>query len=408
MVQSILGQAQTSDIPKQICGFDETAAEVVDLPTVAPVARNVTVDTFDVVFHLLHLGQPIGVGANISDEQVASALLSLNRDFQAWPIHDSIAIAPNGVNSEIYFRLACTAPDGSATTGINRINAVNFPNYAADGFNFKTNNNGNYEQLADLSHWPQNRYINVWVTHKIQTFMNTLVGGGGFGPNSAVYQQGYGGVFMTYRHVGCDVDGSHGFDILNPYGRLISHETGHFLGLLHTFQGATCSETDCQTQGDRVCDTEPHDNSVSNDLNCQEYVECSTREPVENLMNYSGISCGNIFTAGQKARMKNFITNFFQGMVNQPACQISAVETPGKAANWQIFPNPASDWVSGAASNARHFRLISTLGSVVISFNAGADGSFNLDTGHLKPGVYFMEALDENGNLIAVQKLIKT
>lgn len=408
MVQSAFGQVQTRNLQQQVCGFDEIPATITDSPTSTPGARNTNVDTFDVVFHLLHLGQPIGAGgANISDEQVASALLSLNRDFQAWPIHDSIAIAPNGVNSEMYFRLACTAPDGSATNGINRINATDFPDYAIDGFNFKTNNAGNYQALADLSHWPQNRYINIWVTHKIQTFMNTLVAGGGFGPGNGVYQQGYGGVYLTYRHVGCDVDGSQGFDIFNPYGRLISHETGHFFGLLHTFQGESCTETDCQTQGDRVCDTEPHTNSVSNDLDCQDFIECSTREPVENLMNYSGITCGNIFTAGQKARMKMFITNFFQSLANQPACLATAVATPTPMADWRIYPNPASDWVSGTACSASYFRLSNTLGCVFTTFNASANGSFALQTGHLKPGMYFIEALNETGNVMAVRKLIK-
>ena len=404
-LQSAFCLAQTTEA----CGFDEIQLEI-PLAGVTPAAagaRNANVDTVDVVFHLVHLGQPIGTGANISDEQVASALLSLNRDFLAWPIHDSIAIAPNGVNSEIYFRLACAAPDGSTTNGINRINAADFTDYAIDGFNFKTNNAGNYQALADLSHWPQTRYLNIWVTHKIQTFMNTLVGGGGFGPGSGVYQQGYGGVYMTHRYVGCDVDGTQGFDILNPYGRLISHETGHFFGLLHTFQGASCTETDCQNQGDRVCDTEPHTNSVSNDQNCQEFIECGAREPVENLMNYSGITCGNIFTAGQKARMKNFIANFFQSLVNQPSCQVSAVATPSPTADWQIYPNPATDWVSGTASNTCHFRLSNTLSNVVTVFSATPGAPFTLQIDHLKPGMYFIEALNEAGKVVAVRKFIK-
>ncbi|MFN5236362.1 MAG: M43 family zinc metalloprotease, partial [Bacteroidota bacterium] len=242
-------------------------------------------DTFDVVFHVIHLGQPIGSGSNISDEQIKSSLFSLNRDFGAWPIHDSIAIAPNGANSEVFFRLACTAPDGSPTTGINRVDAGSFPDYATQGFNFKTGNAGNYKQLADLSHWPQNRYINIWITHRLETFLGVTSGGGGFNAATAIFQQGYGGVYMVFRYVGCDVDGSQGFVLFNKYGKLITHEVGHYLGLLHTFEGESCTETDCATQGDRVCDTEPHSNSVPNDPSCGEYAECTTREPVENIMN---------------------------------------------------------------------------------------------------------------------------
>ncbi len=102
---------------QNLCGFDDFNAgnETVEIYPPNTHVRLGTTDTFDVVFHLIHLGEPIGEGANISDAQVASAILHLNRDFGKWAIHDSVAITSNGVDSEIFFRLACIDPNGNAT-----------------------------------------------------------------------------------------------------------------------------------------------------------------------------------------------------------------------------------------------------------------------------------------------------
>ncbi|MBL7826614.1 MAG: zinc-dependent metalloprotease [Saprospiraceae bacterium] len=387
-----------------LCASDPS--DWTDVPS-ATQHRSEGVDTFDVVFHLVHLGQPEGIGSNISDEQVKSALLSLNRDFGAWPIHDSISIAPNGVNTELFFRLACVDPNGNPTTGIKRVNGAVVPGYATDGFNFKTNGGGNYQALSDLSHWPQNRYINIWVTHRIETFMGTLTGGGGFGGGNAVFQQGYGGVYMVFRYVGCDVDGSQGFDLFNPYGRLISHEMGHYLGLLHTFQGESCLETNCATQGDRVCDTEPHTNSVANDTTCNEWIECGTREPVENLMNYSGIICGNIFTEGQKQRMKTTVNNFYTEMINLPACPNVAIQHIEGENLIAIYPNPVQDAV--IIQNPKQldydYQLYDAYMRQVLSGRVVRQTQTMLKTEFLPHGNYFLSIRNQQGIVIKTQKL---
>jgi hypothetical protein len=304
------------------------------------------VDTFDLVFHVVHRGEPLGVGVNITDEQIESAVLSLNRDFGAWPIHDSIAIAPNGVNSQIYFRLACVDPNGNFTNGINRVNGNVVPSYAQEGFHFQQGNTGNNMALTSLSDWPINRYINIWITHKIITPTGLQVAGGAMSINSGFFIQGVAGVYLVSQYVGCDVDSSNGFNLFNPYGKTISHEIGHYFGLLHTFEGETCNEINCEIDGDKVCDTEPHSNSVPYDEPCNEYIECGTREPVENLMNYSGRFCGNIFTQGQKDRMKAIIANYFISLINNGNCELptsvdNEINTP-TLTGFVFYPNPSS------------------------------------------------------------------
>ncbi|MEJ7706799.1 MAG: zinc metalloprotease [Nocardioidaceae bacterium] len=75
------------------------------------------------------------------------------------------------------------------------------------------------------------------------------------------------------------------------------HETGHWLGLLHTFAGA------CSARGDLVADTPAH---AAASISCgRRRNTCAAAgvDPVHNFMNYVFDACMNQFTSEQVARM---------------------------------------------------------------------------------------------------------
>ncbi|WP_238581010.1 zinc metalloprotease [Streptomonospora alba] len=107
------------------------------------------------------------------------------------------------------------------------------------------------------------------------------------------------GVAVDHRTV--PGGGREGFDL----GYTAVHETGHWLGLFHTFQNG------CTDPGDYVDDT-PYEAEQSS--GCPEGRDtCPTREgddPVHNFMNYSDDPCLNHFTQGQARRMSEHWTAF--------------------------------------------------------------------------------------------------
>ena len=123
--------------------------------------------TIPVVVHIVHLGERVGVGSNISDAQINSAINDLN---------DKYGSSNTGVNTNIKFCLAKTTPSGGATNGIVRIDGSGVTNYSLNGIitdeNVATPNDS---AVKAISLWPNNQYYNIWVVSEI----NGNNGGGG-------------------------------------------------------------------------------------------------------------------------------------------------------------------------------------------------------------------------------------
>jgi len=82
-------------------------------------------------------------------------------------------------------------------------------------------------------------------------------------------------------------------------GDTATHEVGHWLGLLHTF------ENGCARPGDEVDDT-PYQADGANVFSCSSKLDtCASKgkDPVHNFMSYGDDACLSRFTKGQVARM---------------------------------------------------------------------------------------------------------
>lgn len=247
-----------------------------------------------VVVHILHNGESVGNGANISDAQVLSQIRVLNEDYQrlnADAVNTPAEFVSVASSINLEFVLAKQDPDGLPTTGITRTLANKNGYTAADDV-----------ELKSQVYWPAENYLNIWVTNLTGSYL-----GYAQFPQTSLqgpeppYDRTTDGVVVHYRAFGSIDDGA--FNLLPKYnkGRTTTHEVGHFFSLIHIFGDFNdCNTTDfvsdTPVQKDRTfsCPDEPVE-------------QCGHHVMYQNYLDYTDDACMNLFTAGQISRIETVL-----------------------------------------------------------------------------------------------------
>lgn len=261
-----------------------------------------TIITLPIVFHIVNQNPN-----SISNTTILNAINDLNNAFSK----SGTYAGSTGVDTKIRFCLAQKAPDGGITNGINRITST-----YGDNLNMYTEDS----RLKRLAQWDPNRYINVWL-------VNNIVGEISADFSCNTWTRLNAGGYATLPPGGGPSDGI----VISGFGTLFAHEMGHYLGLYHTFEGY-CTNNNCETDGDRVCDTPPdgfpnYTMACSNPMGMNSCVTDTLsnysngyfpRDTVDfslNFMDYGNGSCANQFTFGQAIRMRAAINTQRSGLL---------------------------------------------------------------------------------------------
>ncbi len=262
---------------------------------------------------------------NIPTAQIQSQIDVLNEDFRrlnADAVNTPQMFLSVAADTQLEFCLATEDPQGNPHTGITRT-PTNVPTFSAND-RVKSLYTGGQDP------WPSTDYLNIWVCN---------LGGGVLG-----YSQFPGGpastdgIVVDYQHFG---RGPSPGILVPPFdlGRTATHEVGHWLNLSHIWGAGGC------TTDDLVLDTPM---ASGPNVGCgMGHASCGTVDMVQNYMDYTNDACKNLFTQGQKDRMRAL---FGPGGARESILSSSGCGAIGP--QWQTNSPLASIDFDGVASNS--------------------------------------------------------
>lgn len=294
-------------------------------------------NTISVIFHVVHEGEAIGTGTNLSNADIMAVYDELVEDYSlnnadAGNARSAFGFTP--VDVGIDFCLAKQDPNGNALPefGVTRFQTSKTyfdPDVPADENAMKSAPFGS-------PIWDRNDYMNVWICD--------ITNGATFGVAGYAYRPGVS--YLPSSSIdGIVIDYNIG---TNPNSNVLTHEVGHYLGLDHTWGGSGSCGSD-----DGFSDT-PNTEGPSNQNTTNDYLNsCSgsqetctgTQTQYENYMDYA--NCTVMFTTEQAAYMNTILSGIRGSLLLSPGCDIAGP--------------PVSDFTSSPSSPV----IIPTSGTVI-------------------------------------------
>lgn len=361
--------------------------------------------TIPVVVHVIHKGEAVGIGTNISDTQIQSQINVLNEDFRR--LNSDILSVPapfRGVSFDplIQFCLAQQKPDGTATNGITRRLEPTQLELSNQGFpsEFQCMNQLAVEYIKTVTIWNRDKYLNLWVSDLNQLpsesgcgVTSNLLGYAQFpglgGINSTIPAHLTDGVWVKYSAFGNVGNIQPIFNL----GRTATHEIGHWLDLRHIWG----DENSCAAD-DGIIDT-PLQTVYSSGCNIFPKIDtCSPAYPgimFQNHMDYSDDSCRSLFTYGQCVRMDSALFNQRVGLLTSTGCMPGTLGLNNfKIENIILYPNPTNSKVNiKSESKFDYVEIYNVLGQK-ISSNTISENQ-EIDLNDFPTGIYILKMSNE-------------
>ncbi len=349
--------------------------------------------TIPVVVHIVYNSS----NENISDAQVQSQIDVMNADYQklnADTAHIPGYFGSLSAASGFRFVLAGLDTNGVATTGITRRHT----NIQA----FAINDDIKYSAKGGDDAWDRDHYLNIWVG----SLAGGVVGYSSIpgGPKET------DGIVVQYTAFGLKGTAIAPFNL----GRTATHETGHWLNLIHTWGDDSCGN-------DQVGDTPPQ--QAADYGNPSGMIVSCGNGPYGNMymdfMDFTDDAGLNMFTYGQRDRMRTLFApgGFRFPILSSPAASVAAITTAATTVattgnsgelSLRMYPNPATTMVSVRMDNNAALGdlldVYNQVGQKVMSQRV-TDLTLQMDLSSLAGGVYFVRL--RGGHAPGSVKLVK-
>lgn len=254
-----------------------------------------------VVVHVFHKGESVGTGVNLSEDRIKAQIDSLTADFRRLnsdAINTPTDFLPVAADIEIEFVLAKQDPAGNPTNGIVRLQGS------------RNTYRASFDRplLRSESSWPAEHYLNIYLLD-LQTFIGyasfPITDLEGITNNSGDYT--FDGVLVDYQYFGVNLS----TPTFDSFGRTLTHEVGHWLGLRHIWGDGNCAADDFVDDTPLADDDNGDYTSPCTFPNPDDDEVCVSGEPemFQNYMDYTDDVCMNLFTEGQKTRMRTVMDN---------------------------------------------------------------------------------------------------
>ena len=327
---------------------------------------------------------------NISDAQIQSQLDVLNRDFRrlnADTVNTPARFKSIAADAQIEFYLATADPMGRPTTGIIR--------KKTSVYGWMMNDKIKYSAQGGDNAWDSRYYLNIWVGNLRAAL------GYATAPGTDPEKDG---LVISYNAFGT-------INTPAPYdgGRTAVHEIGHWLGLKHIWGDTYCGD-------DLVGDT-PQQGGFTPGCPTTFRSTCNNGNMGDMYMNYMDFTydaCINLFTEGQKQRMRSLFEDggpragiLSSKGLNEPWMMESPLPTP-VVTNAGIYPNPAQSFFTLTMPDqtwtGQKVQIVNNQGVVVKELKIAA-ASQKVEVNGLPSGIYFIRAT--NGENRILEKLVK-
>jgi hypothetical protein len=337
------------------------------------------------VFHVYGTTQG-GKTVNLSTIQTALSnwvnkdFKGLNSDFGS--VHSKFLSIRDTLSIE--FALAKKDPNGKATTGVLFYNTKS-------GYG----NDGPYDSQIQKDAWNNYSYFNIYVMNDLYADGTTTNSGVCWYPSTTMSDKNLARCVYNGALLGTNTS--------QEFASVLTHEFGHFLNLIHTFEGG-CGVNNDNVNDTPTCEYPGHDCHTSSTANAP--LNCNgALINAENYMDYSGAyGCYKMFTQGQVARMKAALElpsrvtlwqtdNLIKTGILSP---VGIRETNEPTFSSTIYPNPSREIFTLHLENNKptsySITVSDILGKIILTQTTPVTGEYStpLDLSAQAPGVYIL------------------